>query len=154
MRQAYFQTYLKAESFPSSQEENAFHKNSSWTQVNRCPNFVQVPFRCKLSWNPLNKINSYKRRAVSITLLTISWIIKSGLFQPGCRSYWVEIRPLDSSNQELFCFQQSRTCCHADDERSASSKSVHILLCTELLYKWSQLLRWTILSHKVLSLCA
>lgn len=47
-----------------------FHKNSL-TQVNRCPRFVQVPFECKWSWNPLKKINSYKRRAVFTTLLTI-----------------------------------------------------------------------------------
>lgn len=83
-----------------------FHQNSSLTQVNRCPSFVQVPFRCKLSWNPLNKINSYKWRAMSPTLMTISWITKSGLLQTSCKSYWEEIRPSDSSNQELFCLQQ------------------------------------------------
>lgn len=46
---------------------SAFHTNSSLTQVNRRPRFVQVPFKCKLSWLPLKKMNSYKRIAVSTT---------------------------------------------------------------------------------------
>lgn len=86
---------------------SAFHKNSSLSQVNRCPRFVQAPFECKLSWLPLKKINIYQRIAMSTLMQKISQIIRSGLCEPGCKSYWEEnIRFLNSSSQVLFCFQR------------------------------------------------
>lgn len=83
---------------------SAFPKNSSLTQVNRCPRYVQVPFKYKLSWLPLKKMNSYKRIAVSTTMQAISQIIN--LDYSNQAAGLTEGKILDSSSQVPFCLQR------------------------------------------------